>query len=87
MNLEPSEQPEECSVSVQKMDSMAELYSNETHKKAFPIQQDFGGVHLIQHFCISLQSALSCEQSLLITLNPKFNIQHCKGCLQTRQCN
>lgn len=44
VNLEPSEQPERCSVSVQKMDSMAELYSNETHKEAFSTQQGFGGV-------------------------------------------
>lgn len=72
MNLEPSEQPEECSVSLQNMDSMAELYSNETYKEAFPIQQDSGGVHLVQHFCISLQSALSCEQSLLININPEI---------------
>lgn len=58
-----------------------------THKQAFPFQQDFGGVYLVHHFCTSLQYSLYCEEFLLITLNPKINTQHCKGCLQTCRCN
>lgn len=59
MNLEPPEQPKGSSVQVQRMYSVAELYTNETNKEAFPTQQDFVGVHLVQHCCMSLDSAFS----------------------------
>lgn len=47
MNPEPSEPPKGCSASVQRMDSMADLYSNATCTEALPIQQDFGGVYMV----------------------------------------
>lgn len=81
MNPEPSEPPKWCSASVQRMDSRAHLHSNETCVEAFQSSK------ISEEFTWSLQSALSSEQSLLIMLNPKFNIQHCEGFLQTSRCH